>query len=86
VALGLWLLGSGASTAAITSSLPLVLSDPSRGAAAAGLLSQIAALSTFFTPQLWLTLAAAGAWQGFIAVIAICWLLTLWVFPVRQHD
>jgi hypothetical protein len=31
-------------------------------------------------------LAAAGAWQGFIAVIAICWLLTLWVYPVRQRD
>ena len=82
-ALGLWLLASGASTAAITSSLPMVLADPSRGAAAAGLLSQIAALSTFFTPQLWLSLAAHDAWQGFVAIIVTCWLLTLWAFPLR---
>jgi MFS family permease len=86
LALGLWLLGSGASTAAITSSLPLVLTDPSRGAAAAGLLSQIAALSTFFTPQLWLGLAAHDAWQGFIAIIVVCWLLTLWAFPIRPKS
>ena len=83
LALGVWLLCSGASTAAVTSSLPLVLPDPSRGAAAAGLLSQIAALSTFFTPQLWLGLAAHDAWQGFIAIIVACWLLTLWAFPIR---
>lgn len=83
VALGLWLMSSGASMATLTSSLPRVLTDPTRGAAAAGLLSQWAALSTLFTPQLWLLFTPTNTWQGFIAIIVVCWVLTLWVFPLR---
>lgn len=81
--LGVWLLTSGAATAVVTSSLPRVLSDPSQGAAAAGLLSQVAALTTFVTPQLWLPLLAAGLWQGFVGIAILSWGAALLLLPVR---
>jgi MFS family permease len=82
-ALVLWLFTSGAATAVVTSSLPRVVSDPTQGAAAAGLLSQVAALTTFVTPYIWLPLLAGGHWQGFIGVIVVAWTLALLLLPVR---
>lgn len=86
-ALVAWLLASGAATAVVTSSLPRVISNPSQGAAAAGLLSQVAALTTFVTPQLWIRVLGIGpgAWQGFLAIIACCWIAALLLLPVRDR-
>jgi MFS transporter, DHA1 family, inner membrane transport protein len=88
VALVVWLLASGAATAVVTSSLPRVVRDPTQGAAAAGLLSQVAALTTFVTPQLWVGVLGlgAGAWQGFLVIIALGWAAALLLLPVRQRD
>jgi MFS family permease len=82
-ALGLWLVSSGASTAVVTSSLPRVLADPSQGAAAAGLLGQVAALTTFVTPQIWLPVMATGQWGWFIVIVALSWTAALALLPVR---
>lgn len=83
--LGLWLLSSGAATAVVTASLPRVLKNPAQGAAAAGLLSQVAALTTFVTPLLWSPLLQAGFWQGLIALPVLCWAAALALLPVRER-
>ena len=83
--LGVWLLSSGAATAVVTSSLPRVLSNPAQGASAAGLLSQVAALTTFVTPQVWLPLLVAGYWPGFLAIVVIAWAAALALLPVRDR-
>lgn len=80
-AMVLWMLTQGALIAVVTSALPRVVADPRQGAAAAGLLSQLAALVTFVTPLIWQPLLQAGWWPGFAVVTlvtaALCWL----VFP-----
>ena len=85
-ALVIWLLTSGASIAVVTSVLPRVIRNPAQGAAAAGLLSQVAALTTFVTPQLWVGVLGmgAGAWQGFLAIVAVGWAAALLLLPVRN--
>ncbi|MEN9704806.1 MAG: hypothetical protein RLZZ393_685 [Pseudomonadota bacterium] len=82
-----WLLASGAATAVVTSSLPRVIANPAQGAAAAGLLSQIAALTTFVTPQLWIYVmgSGSGAWAGFLAIIGACWAAALMLLPLRDR-
>jgi predicted MFS family arabinose efflux permease len=79
VSLVAWMVLSGAAIAIVTSALPRVVRDASQGAAAAGLLSQLAALTTFVTPQVWLPILASGRWPLFIGVVAIgaatAWLL-----------
>ena len=69
-ALVAWMMLSGASIAVVTSALPRVVRDATQGAAAAGLLSQLAALTTFVTPQIWLPILDSGRWPLFIAVVA----------------
>lgn len=80
-----WLLASGACVAVVTAMLPKVVADPRQGAAAAGLLSQLAAATTFVTPLIWVPLAAAGAWQGFLAVIAAAGIAGILLFPRPRH-
>jgi predicted MFS family arabinose efflux permease len=86
-ALLVWLLTSGAATAVVSSSLPRVISHPAQGAAAAGLLSQVAALTTFVTPQLWVHVLGSGerAWQGFLVIIALGWAAALLLLPARDR-
>jgi predicted MFS family arabinose efflux permease len=78
-----WMLAQGAAIAVVVGALPRVVADPMQGAAAAGLLSQLAALVTFVTPLIWQPILQAGYWPGFIAVVAVvsvgAWLL----FPRR---
>jgi MFS family permease len=82
-----WLLASGAATAVVTSALPRVVRDPAQGAAAAGLLSQVAALTTFVTPQLWVGVLGLGAvaWQGFLVIIALGWAAALLLLPAGRR-
>lgn len=80
-ALALWQLTSGAAIAVVTSGLPRVVANPAQGAAAAGLLSQIAALTTFVTPLIWRPILGSGQWLLFIAVVAIAATVALLLFP-----
>jgi hypothetical protein len=80
-----WLLVSGACIAVVTAMLPRVVANPLQGAAAAGLLSQIAALTTFLTPYVWLPILGSGRWPLFIGVIAAAGVAGILLFP-RARD
>jgi predicted MFS family arabinose efflux permease len=80
-ALVAWMMLSGASIAVVTSALPRVVRDATQGAAAAGLLSQLAALTTFATPHIWLPILNSGHWPLFIAVVAMGAVAGLLLFP-----
>jgi hypothetical protein len=81
LALVAWMVLSGAAIAIVTSALPRVVRDATQGAAAAGLLSQLAALTTFATPQIWLPILNSGRWPLFIVVVAIGAVAGLLLFP-----
>lgn len=81
VALVAWMVLSGASVAVVTAALPRVVRDATQGAAAAGLLSQLAALTTFATPLIWLPILSSGRWPLFIAVVAIGAAAGMLLFP-----
>jgi MFS family permease len=81
VALALWQCVSGAAIAVVTSSLPRVVANPAQGAAAAGLLSQIAALTTFVTPLIWRPILGSSHWTLFIVVVATAAALAMLLFP-----
>jgi MFS family permease len=81
VALVAWMMLSGAAIAIVTSALPRVVRDATQGAAAAGLLSQLAALTTFATPQIWLPILNSGRWPLFIVVVASGAIAALLLFP-----
>jgi MFS family permease len=86
LALVAWMMLSGAAIAIVTAALPRVVRDASQGAAAAGLLSQLAALTTFATPQIWLPILASGRWPLFIVVVAIAALAGLMLFPRARSE
>jgi predicted MFS family arabinose efflux permease len=77
----LWLVTSGAATAIVTATLPRVVASPMQAAAAAGLLSQMAALATFVTPPLWLPLLARGQSAAFVVIVAAAWVAALMLLP-----
>jgi MFS family permease len=81
LALVAWMVLSGAAIAIVTSALPRVVRDATQGAAAAGLLSQLAALTTFVTPQVWLPILNSGHWPLFIVVVACGAIAGLLLFP-----
>jgi MFS family permease len=78
-----WMLVQGATIAVVTAALPRVVADPRQGAGAAGLLSQLAALTTFITPLIWQPILQSGQWVGFIAVTAVSAVLIWVLFPRR---
>ena len=82
-AMVVWMLAQGASIAVVIAALPRVVVDPMQGAAAAGLLSQLAALVTFVTPLIWQPILQAGYWPGFIAVVAVVAVCAWFLFPRR---
>lgn len=79
--LAAWLVCSGVSIAVVTAALPRVVASPTQGAAAAGLLSQMAALTTFVTPLLWLPMLERGQAGGFVVIIAAAWVAALLLLP-----
>ncbi|HMA11696.1 MAG TPA: MFS transporter, partial [Steroidobacteraceae bacterium] len=81
VALAAWQFESGAAIAVVVAGLPRVVRDARQGAAAAGLLSQVAALITFVTPLIWSPILASGQWLLFVMVVAIAAVLALLLFP-----
>lgn len=78
-----WMLVQGAMIAVVTAALPRVVADPRQGAAAAGLLSQLAAMVTFVTPLVWQPLLQREVWPGFVAVCAAAAIAALLLFPRR---
>ena len=86
VALLAWQLMAGAAIAVVTSGLPRVVADPRQGAAAAGLLSQIAALITFVTPLIWSPILASGWWPGFVAVVFVAAVCAALLFPAEPRQ
>ena len=79
-----WLMLQGASIAVVTASLPRVVANPAQGAAAAGLLSQLAALITFGTPLVWQPILHSGRWGWFVAVVAVAAAAAWMVYPARK--
>jgi MFS family permease len=79
-----WMLAQGAAIGVVTAALPRVVSNPLQGAAAAGLLSQLAALVTFVTPLLWQPILQTGRWPGFLAVVAVAAAAAWMLFPRRN--
>ncbi|MEJ0099268.1 MAG: MFS transporter [Pseudomonadota bacterium] len=78
-----WMVVQGAGIAVVMATLPRVVANPMQGAAAAGLLSQIAAIVTFVTPLVWQPLLQSRAWPAFVAVVACAAVATWLVFPRR---
>ncbi|MEO8314233.1 MAG: MFS transporter [Pseudomonadota bacterium] len=83
VAMVVWLMTQGAAIAVVTAALPRVVVNPAQGAAAAGLLSQIAAITTFVTPLVWRPILAGGSWLPFLVVVALSAAAALMLFPRR---
>lgn len=83
LALCLWLLCVGGAMAVVLTTLPDVVRNPAQGAAAAGLLSQIAAIVTFITPPIWLPVQARGPafWWVFCAFVLLSWAATWCLLP-----
>jgi MFS family permease len=82
-AMVVWLMAQGAAIAVVTSGLARVVANPMQGAAAAGLLSQVAALTTFVTPLIWRPILHGGNWMLFVAVVAVSAGTALLLFPRR---
>jgi hypothetical protein len=81
-----WMLVQGAAIAAVTAALPHVVANPMQGAAAAGLLSQLAALVTFVTPLLWQPFLHRGQWPGFVGLVFVASLAACLLFPRRAQQ
>jgi MFS family permease len=81
--MAMWLMTQGAAIAVVTSALPRVVMDPVQGAAAAGLLSQIAAITSFVTPLVWRPILAGGNWLLFPAIVAASAIAAVMLFPRR---
>lgn len=79
-----WLLAQGGAIAVVTFAMPRVVANPLQGAAAAGLLSQVAAITTFITPLIWRPILAAGHWLQFLVVVAASATAALLLFPRRK--
>jgi MFS family permease len=82
--MAVWLMTQGAAIAVVASALPRVVVNPVQGAAAAGLLSQVAAITSFVTPLVWRPILAGGNWLWFLAVVAVSAAAALALFPRRS--
>ena len=82
--MAMWLMTQGAAIAVVTSALPRVVLSPLQGAAAAGLLSQFAAITSFATPLVWRPILASGNWLLFPAIVAVSAVAALALFPRRS--
>ncbi|MGH9638798.1 MAG: MFS transporter, partial [Bryobacteraceae bacterium] len=74
VALLVWLPCTGAAVAVLMALLPRVVSDPTRGGAAVGLVSQVMAIGNFVTPPIYLALLPKGNWLDFVALVLAGWI------------
>ena len=80
-----WFVMSGAATATLLATLPIV-AEPERRGAAAALLNQAGALATFANPPIWLTFSTGRDWTPFAALLAVGWgfaVLAIWMLAAR---
>ncbi|MBU6472506.1 MAG: MFS transporter [Alphaproteobacteria bacterium] len=84
VMLCVWLVACGAGASAVLAVLPAVVPAPEKGAAAAGLLSQIAAATSIVTPIIFLMIEAHGQW-GLLAGLAVLgWMASVLMIPTAE--
>jgi len=79
--LAAWQLTTGAASAALMALLPKVVQDPTRGAAASGLVGQVMAFTNFLTPPFYFRVLGEGNWRYFVALVMACWFLSLVILP-----
>lgn len=84
VLLCVWLVSSGAGASAVLAALPTVVASPERGAAAAGLLSQIAAATSIITPIIFLMIEARGQWGLLAGLVVLGWMASVLVIPTDR--
>lgn len=71
-----WFVLTGAAMATALAILPTV-AEPGRHGSAAALINFAGAVATFLNPPLWLAISASGEWKGFVALLAIGWVLAV---------
>jgi len=76
-----WQLTTGAASAAQMALLPKVVQDPTRGAAASGLVGQVMAFTNFVTPPFYFRVLGEGNWRYFVVLVVACWFLSLVILP-----
>ena len=85
VMLCVWLVASGAGASAVLAVLPTVLASPERGAAAAGLLSQIAAATSIITPIIFLMIETRGQWGFLAGLVVLGWMASALIIPTAER-
>ena len=85
VMLCVWLLASGAGVSAVLAALPTAVASPEKGAAAAGLLSQIAAATSIVTPIIFLMIEARGQWVFLAGLVVLGWMASALIVPTAEH-
>lgn len=74
VMLCVWLVASGAGASVVLAALPTVVASPQKGAAAAGLLSQVGAATSIITPIIFLMIEAHGRWGLLAGLVVLGWM------------
>ncbi|HWW63678.1 MAG TPA: MFS transporter [Sphingomonadaceae bacterium] len=85
VVLALWFIASGAATAVLLATLPIV-AEPERRGAAAALINQAGSLATFLNPPIWLAFSTGRDWTPYGALMAAGWgvaVLAMWLLAAR---
>lgn len=85
VMLCVWLVASGAGASVVLAALPTVVASAEKGAAAAGLLSQIAATTSIITPVIFLMIEARGQWGFLIGLVVLGWMASVLIIPIAEH-
>ncbi len=85
VMLCIWLVAAGAGVSAVLAALPAVVSSPEKGAAAAGLLSQIGAATSIITPIIFLTIEARGSWSLLAGLVVLGWMVCVAMIPTAEQ-
>lgn len=85
VTLSIWLMACGAGASAVLAALPAVVPSPERGAAAAGLLSQVGAATSIITPMIFLTVEARGQWAFLAGLVVLGWIGSVLMLPTTKQ-
>ena len=85
VMLCVWLVASGAGASVVLAALPTVVASAQNGAAAAGLLSQVAAATSIVTPIIFLMIEAHGRWGLLAGLVVLGWMGSALIIPTVAH-
>jgi MFS family permease len=81
IALCIWQIAAGGAASFALAVLPAVVTEPQHGAAAGGLISQVAGIVSLTMPPVWLSVFAGGGGLGFFAMTAAGWLGAFLILP-----